>query len=134
MKRSAFAERVERGMRARGLSLRALCRELRLDPSFFSKVLAGKRNPPAEEEVLRRLALLLGLDPVELIVSTGRVPAEWQRRLEDPGLLEAVGRLVRGQGLSAPADHPRSQTPLAPPPAHVRHLRSAGGEFSDELL
>jgi len=75
-------------MAARGLGLRELCRRAELDPSFFSKVLAGKRNPPSDEDALRRLAEALGLLPVEVIVAAGRIPTDWNALRSDP--VEAV--------------------------------------------
>jgi len=85
-----FAARVAAGLRGRGLTLRGLCREAGLDPSFFSKVLAGKRNPPSDEGLLRRIAEVLGLDAAELIVAAGRIPAEWRAIWEDPELFREI--------------------------------------------
>ena len=63
-----FARLVSDRMKERGLGLRELCREVSLDPSFFSKVLANKRNPPSEEDVLRKLAdALKDLDRVSYL-------------------------------------------------------------------
>ena len=73
-------------MTERGLGLRALCRAVGLDPSFFSKVLSGKRSPPGEDAVLRSLAAVLGVDPVRLILSTGRLPAELESLWREPDL------------------------------------------------
>lgn len=78
-KNPAFAKLIQEGMGRRGISLRELCRGVPLDPSFFSKVLSGKRSPPGEEAVLRRLASLLELDPARVIVSAGRIPSDWQQ-------------------------------------------------------
>ena len=91
-----FADLVRRLLRERGLGLREFCRAVDVDPSFFSKVLAGKRSPPSEDAVLRRIALALELDPCELIVSAGRIPAEWSRLWEELPLLKAVDRLCQG--------------------------------------
>ena len=94
-----FASRVEAGLRGRGLTLRGLCREAGLDASFFSKVLAGKRSPPSEEGMLRRIADILRLDAVELIVSAGRIPAEWSALCDDADLFHEVhSRATRGAG------------------------------------
>jgi lambda repressor-like predicted transcriptional regulator len=92
--KTRFASMVEAGMRRSGVSLRALCRDAELDPSFLSKVLAGKRSPPSEEGALRRVARALGIDPAELIVAAGRVPAEWRRLSEDRAVFQAVHKLV----------------------------------------
>lgn len=78
-KNPAFARLVQDAMRRKGVSLRELCRGIPLDPSFFSKVLSGKRSPPGEEEVLRRLASLLDLEPARVIVSAGRIPSDWRQ-------------------------------------------------------
>ncbi|PIR15446.1 MAG: hypothetical protein COV48_14300, partial [Elusimicrobia bacterium CG11_big_fil_rev_8_21_14_0_20_64_6] len=59
-----FSRLIVDAMARRGLGLRELCRQAKLDPSFLSKVLAGKRNPPAEEDVLRRMAAVLDTDAV----------------------------------------------------------------------
>jgi transcriptional regulator with XRE-family HTH domain len=103
-----FASRVEAGLRGRGLTLRGLCREAGLDASFFSKVLAGKRNPPSDEAMLRRIAQILGLDAVELIVSAGRIPAEWSALWDDEDLFRDVhdrassGRAAARKGAPSP--------------------------------
>jgi transcriptional regulator with XRE-family HTH domain len=105
-----FALRVEAGLRGRGLTLRGLCREAGLDASFFSKVLAGKRSPPSDEAMLRRIAQILGLDAVELIVSAGRIPAEWSALCEDASLFHEVhARASRG----VPAPSHRQPGPAA---------------------
>jgi transcriptional regulator with XRE-family HTH domain len=98
-----FAARVAAGLRGRGLTLRGLCREAGLDASFFSKVLSGKRSPPCDEAVLRRLAEALQIDAVELIVSAGRIPSEWSALCEDPRLLRDVHTRVLAGGWPGPA-------------------------------
>ena len=45
-----FAGLVRSRMRERGVGLRELCRAVDVDPSYFSKVLADKRNPPSEDQ------------------------------------------------------------------------------------
>jgi len=85
-----FSRMVSEGLRRRGMTLRQLCRAAAIDPSFFSKVLAGKRSPPAEEDVLRRVAAELALDAPELIVAAGRIPSEWGRLSTDRDLFRRV--------------------------------------------
>ena len=116
MLKDPFAARVEVGMSGRGLTLRGFCREVGLDPSFFSKVLAGKRSPPSEESVLRRIAQVLGLDAVELIVSAGRIPSEWQALWDDPELLREIDRACAGGRMPAglPSAKPMTWMELVP--------------------
>lgn len=136
MKKLPFAEKVQRSMKERSLSLRSVCREARLDASFFSKVLAGKRSPPWDEAVLRRLAGVLGLDPLELIVSTGRIPSEWQPLFKDPAVLSALARMSQAQ----PATRPPSGGVIRTIATTSISRQTAGGlapaarAFSDELL
>ena len=101
-----FISRVLEGMRCSGLTLRSFCREVSLDPSFFSKVLSGKRSPPAEEEVLRRIAGRLNLDAAELIVAAGRIPSEWRAVWRDPELFRDMNSLATGA--------PRRREPVKP--------------------
>ena len=124
-----FAGVVARAMRERGVTLRALCREVGLDASFFSKVLAGKRSPPVEEDVLRRIAAALGLEPAELVVAAGRIPAEWRGLWGDSALFAAMHSLAAGappaaKARPAPAKREPAPVPVFKPKVH----------FGDELL
>ena len=83
-------------MSAHGFTLRRFCREVAVDPSFFYKVLSGKRSPPAEESVLRRIAVVLELDAADLIVSAGRIPSEWHALWKDPALFQDMHSLATG--------------------------------------
>lgn len=118
-------------MTRRGLGLRELCRQAKLDPSFLSKVLAGKRNPPAEEEVLRRIAAVLETDAVTLFVAAGRIPAEWMSLTSNPDLFRRVDAIMN-------SGHPRKPFPL--PSKAVPSTRSStplpysAKPFNEELL
>lgn len=116
--RLPFAGRVSDGLNRTGMTLRGLCREAGLDPSFFSKILSGKRSPPAEEAVLRRIAELLALDAAELIVSAGRIPSEWHALWADRDLFEDIHRRVSTER--------RREAPV------IAHSRQP--ELSEELL
>ncbi|UPT74450.1 MAG: helix-turn-helix domain-containing protein [Elusimicrobiota bacterium] len=122
-----FARLVTEAMARRGLGLRELCRRARLDPSFLSKVLAGKRNPPAEDEVLRRIADALEADAVALFVAAGRVPDEWRALAGDPELLRRVSLLA---GHSPARRVPAAAAAPAPRAAAVRPAKP----FNEELL
>lgn len=105
-------------MARRGLGLRELSRRARLDPSFLSKVLTGKRNPPNAEDVLRRLAAALETDAAQLVVAAGRIPSEWRALTTNPELFRRVDAL---------AARPRPTASLP-----VRSLSAK--PFSEELL
>ncbi|MBI4375700.1 MAG: helix-turn-helix transcriptional regulator [Elusimicrobia bacterium] len=98
-----FARRVAEAISRTGMTLRSFCRAAELDPSFFSKVLSGKRSPPAEEQVLRRIAVVLGIDPTELIVLAGRIPSEWARLSQDSRLFQRVNSLAATHPVPEPA-------------------------------
>lgn len=132
---SRFSAMVKLGMRDAGVTLRELCRKASLDPSFLSKVLAGKRSPPAEEEALRRLARALGVDPAELVVAAGRVPAEWRRLTEDREAFRLVHRLLTGQAVPAAPSKAAERAKTAEESAERRPRRRAELEaFAEELL
>ena len=127
-----FAARVAESMRGRGFTLRQFCRAVDLDPSFFSKVLSGKRSPPASEVVLRRIAKLLGLDAAELIVSAGRIPSEWNALWTDSALFQDMDGLARrGPATKARSPAPPArEEPFVPAPA----VFAARRELAEELL
>ncbi|HEX4046941.1 MAG TPA: helix-turn-helix domain-containing protein [Elusimicrobiota bacterium] len=118
----AFSRLVAGAMGRRGLGLREVCRRAELDPSFFSKVLAGKRSPPSDEKALRRVAAALELDPVEVIVSAGLIPADWGALRSDGELVRAVNALVSGGRPERPAHAVPLRPRRASPPAAPRGL------------
>jgi transcriptional regulator with XRE-family HTH domain len=130
-------------MALRGLGLRELCRRADLDPSFVSKVLAGKRNPPSEEAPLRRVAEALELDPIEVIVSAGLIPTDWKALWSDAELVRAVHSVATRGGRepvrperSAPAPRPRVAARPSPgeKPAVPVHFSLPNRGLSEELL
>lgn len=124
-----FARLVSDALARRGLGLRELCRRARLDPSLISKVLAGKRSPPWDEEGLRRLAEALELDPARLAVAAGRLPAGWEPLADDAELLRRVSALVSG------APRPRA-APASParPAVRASTFPAPRPALSEELL
>lgn len=73
-----FGKIIKAGLKRNNVSLRCLSRRVGLDPSFLSKVLAGKRNPPTEERSLIRIARYLNCDADILVLSAGRIPRKYQ--------------------------------------------------------
>jgi len=112
-----FSRLVTDAMARRGLGLRELCRQAKLDPSFLSKVLTGKRNPPSEDDILRRMAAVLETDAVKLFVAAGRIPSEWKSLTDNPELFRRVDALAN------------SGLPRAAPP-----LPYSAKPFNEELL
>lgn len=136
MSKPPFPQRVSEAMARRGYTLRSFCRAVELDPSFFSKVLAGKRSPPSEEAVLRRIAGHLGLDAAELIVAAGRIPSEWSGLWTDAALFARVHGLA-GSIPARDAQPPRQERAPAPePPARRDHqpVFKRRESLADELL
>ncbi|MFH1723533.1 MAG: helix-turn-helix transcriptional regulator [Elusimicrobiota bacterium] len=140
-----FADLVRERMRRHGIGLRELCRAVDLDPSFFSKVLANKRNPPAEEDVLRRIAGELDIDAPRLVVAAGRIPKEWRQLWTDGTLFESVHGMATGRKPSTPGprvqgDAGRTSLPAvaeARPEAReapVRRAPFARRDLEEELL
>lgn len=125
----AFSRLVAEAMARRGLGLRELCRQAKLDPSFLSKVLAGKRNPPAEEEVLRRMAAALETDAVELFVAAGRIPSEWRNLTTNHELLRRVDAIA-----SSSPRRPVAAASKAPSPRYSAPLPFSSSKPLDEEL
>jgi len=129
MSELAFSRLITDAMARRGLGLRELCRQAKLDPSFLSKVLAGKRNPPSEEETLRRIAGVLETDAVELFVAAGRIPEEWKALANNPDLVRRVGAMMHSVPVRKNAPLPfKSVSPAKP--AHSYSPKP----FNEELL
>lgn len=128
MSDEAFSRCVSEGLLRRGLTLRGLCRAAGLDPSFFSKVLSGKRSPPAEEAVLRRIARTLAVDETWLIVAAGRIPEEWGALRSDPELFRSISELAAG------TRRPRRPAPRVVPARAAPAPNPGRGELAEELL
>jgi transcriptional regulator with XRE-family HTH domain len=126
-----FARLVSEALARRGLGLRELCRRAKLDPSLISKVLAGKRSPPWDEDGLRRLAEALELDAAQLSVAAGRLPAGWEPLARDLELLRRVSALVSGQAARRPPAAPAARSPAVEKSVYFPAPRPA---LSDELL
>lgn len=126
-----FSRLVTDAMARRGLGLRELCRQAKLDPSFLSKVLTGKRNPPSEDEILRRLAAVLETDAVKLFVAAGRIPSEWRGLTTNSELLRRVDALANSGLPRATPSLPLKSVPpersSSPPPYSAK-------PFNEELL
>lgn len=135
-----FAQLVRSRMEERGVGLRQLCREVGVDPSYFSKVLMSKRNPPTEENVLEKIAQALDMDGPHLIVSAGRIPRQWRRIWDEPDLFRKIHGLLSNNPLKpSVAVVSRPQTRNAPVSKARRwarrpHVTYVSKDLDEELL
>ena len=114
MKSKTFVQMVNERMASRSLSLRKVAKDAGMDPSFFSKVLSGKRSPPSNEKILARLAKVLGMDPAVLIVSTGLIPSDLRSLMGKPETLKRLRSPSGGfsrQGFQQGGKRPSPQPP-----------------------
>lgn len=88
-----FGKVIKAGLKRNNVSLRCLSRGVGLDPSFLSKVLAGKRNPPTEEKSLVRIARYLNCDADIVVLSAGRIPKKYQTARNRQKFLELCKQL-----------------------------------------
>lgn len=124
----AFSRIVAEAMKHRGLGLRELCRRAKLDPSFLSKVLRGERNPPSDEETLRRIAEILETDAVGLLVAAGRIPSEWRSLTTNSELLRRVNAMASSAVPRAVQPQPAKSFSAHTPATYTRK------PFNEELL
>lgn len=69
-----IGETIREARKAKSLGLREVARQMEFTPSYLSDIEHDRRVPA--EDVLHRLAALLGLDGGELMVQAGRLGAE----------------------------------------------------------
>ncbi|MFA6584426.1 MAG: helix-turn-helix transcriptional regulator [Elusimicrobiaceae bacterium] len=85
-----FNQILSWGMKRKNISLRELCRRAGVDASFISKVLAGKRNLPMQDNILQGLAGALEISESELFLAVGRLPPAWSVLRSNRKLYELV--------------------------------------------
>jgi|WetSurMetagenome_2_1015567.scaffolds.fasta_scaffold795286_2 HTH-type transcriptional regulator, competence development regulator len=78
MSNNYFGKLIKDNLKQKQISLRKLSKKVGLDPSFLSKVISGKRNPPSEERNLVKIAHCLDCDADTLVLSAGRIPKKYQ--------------------------------------------------------
>ena len=76
----------------RAFTLRQVSKRVGIEPTYLSKIERGDLAPPSED-VIRKLALELGLHPEVLLAMAGKVSKELQRVIiKRP---ELIGELLR---------------------------------------
>ena len=94
---TALGERLRKQRLLCGLGLRETAKRIDISPSYLSRIEAEDPTPPSED-VLRKLAGLLGDDLDVLLQLAGRLPEDIERIvLSDPSM-PAFIRLARGRG------------------------------------
>ncbi|MEA2081650.1 MAG: helix-turn-helix transcriptional regulator [Elusimicrobiota bacterium] len=126
MTQKNFSGIIREAIKKSGLSLRAFAKKCSIDSSYLSKVLKGKRNPPAEEKAIAKIADFIGMSPERLMFVCGRIPSRLQKVFLREDIFEIIEDLppedTRRQTKSSPAFHSE------PKPVFKRQ------EIPDELL
>ncbi len=90
MEGSNFALLIKKGIKKEGISLRELARRSSLDVSFLSKILSGQRNPPSNEEDIKKIAKGINISPEKLIISSGRIPSSMLKIFENEKFIDSL--------------------------------------------
>lgn len=85
-----FTKVIKEKLKEKNLSVRALCRKIQLDASFFSKVLKGERNPPSDEKTIYKIAQVLELNPIKLLFYAGRIPEALQSMFYNDEFIDSL--------------------------------------------
>lgn len=72
-----FGQYIRNIRRERGMAQKDLAERAMITTPYLSKIESDKFPPPAEEVVVR-IALVLGEDPYELVVKAGKIPEDFQ--------------------------------------------------------
>lgn len=121
-------------MRQKKIGVRKLARQCGIDASFISKVILGQRNPPCDEQIIKKISEALSIDPIMLTIYTGRIPASLQPLLEEPAFVESI-KLKKPYREHVKTPPPRSSTPDSVPAVKTRRQPVVSRhDIADELL
>jgi HTH-type transcriptional regulator, competence development regulator len=78
-----FGERIRELRRAKNLTLRALADKLKINFTYLSKIENGKLDfgDYPSEDLIRKLAKVLGTDADELLLLAEKIPAHIKKRV-----------------------------------------------------
>jgi transcriptional regulator with XRE-family HTH domain len=136
-----FAKFIKKTIEDKHLSARRVARAAGIDPSFFSKILSGKRSPPSDEKIIKKLAKALGAEPVYMTFLAGRIPDEYRELFLNENFIISLRRAAghsSGSVERAPLKQP--DRPAASNDAALRSHESAGPssppqeDISEDLL
>lgn len=108
-----FARFIKKTIEEKHLSARRVARAAGIDPSFFSKILSGKRSPPSDEKVIKKLAKALGAEPVYMTFLAGRIPDEYRELFLNENFISSLRRAAghpSGAVEKIPAKQPERPT------------------------
>ncbi|OAG26667.1 helix-turn-helix domain-containing protein [Thermodesulfatator autotrophicus] len=80
---SRFGELIFKARTDKGLTVRELAAKAKMSPGYLSEIEHGKKNPPKDPQIIRRLAKALDLDENELfsLAKESRITPEKIREL-----------------------------------------------------
>ena len=90
MSSKSFVRIITSRMKEKNMGVRQLASECGIDASFISKVIQGKRNPPSDEKIIKKIAQVLSVDPIMLTIFTGHIPASLQLVLENESFVNGL--------------------------------------------
>lgn len=99
MSESTWGTRLRELRRAAGLSQRTLAAAVGIDHTYLSKIESSAYGPPAGETI-RRIAVVLGIDPNATVRAAGKALPGYVERLEV--------ELRAGYAMLAPQLHPEA--------------------------
>lgn len=78
----SFGKLIRKARKDKGYSQRELAKHLGVDFTYLSKLENDHADYPPKEEVIRKLAKNLNLNPEELIFLAGRIPQQYEEILK----------------------------------------------------
>ncbi len=138
MSSKSFVKIITSKMKEKNMGVRQLARECGIDASFISKVIQGKRNPPSDEKIIKKIAQVLSVDPIMLTIFTGHIPPSLQLVLENESFVNGLvlKKYPVFEKVSPAKNIITTSAPVLPParniaPARKTHQKS---DITDELL
>jgi transcriptional regulator with XRE-family HTH domain len=80
-----FGAYIRQKREAKGILMNDFARQLEISPAYWSRIERGMEKPP-KDELIKKAAELLGLDPDDAFIEASRLP---------PDMQEDVGSIVR---------------------------------------
>lgn len=90
-----FISLISEKIKQKGYTLKKVASFANVDVSYLSRILSGQRNPPHEEETIKKIAKILEIDEDELIFAAGKIPKKYQNFFCSRENLENVLKLIQ---------------------------------------